>query len=85
MRSIFTQPHHLPVKKLLVYLTAFFSFNFTATAQSPPVLIFNPVVSGLSASLDVVNAGDGTNRLFIVQRGGTVRIADAGILLPGNF
>jgi glucose/arabinose dehydrogenase len=85
MRSIFIHHNHLAIKKLLVYLTAAFFVSFNSAAQTPPDLVFTPVVSGLNASLDVVNAGDGTNRLFIVQRGGTVRIVSAGVLLPGIF
>ena len=35
------------------------------------------VVDGLSSPIEVVNAGDGTNRLFIVQQNGVIRIYDA--------
>lgn len=85
MRLVFTPTNILLLKKLPVYLSIIFSFIFHAAAQTPPTLVFNPVVSGFNASLDVVNAGDGTNRLFIVQRGGTIRIISGGVLLPGNF
>jgi glucose/arabinose dehydrogenase len=55
-------------------------------AQTPPVLNFTPVISsGLNSPLDIVNAGDGSNRLFIVEKGGTVKILSGGMLLPGNF
>lgn len=71
---------------MVLLLTAVpFLFNPNSHAQAPPVLIFAPVVSGLSSPLDVVNAQDGTNRLFIVQRSGTVRIVLGGVLLAGNF
>ncbi len=43
------------------------------------------VVSGLSQPIGVVNAGDGTNRLFVIQQGGTVRIVQNNRLLAGNF
>jgi glucose/arabinose dehydrogenase len=33
----------------------------------------------------LADPGDGSGRLFIVQRGGTIRIWQAGALLPGNF
>ena len=35
------------------------------------------VVGGLSSPVEVVNAGDGTNRLFILQQNGVIRIYDA--------
>jgi glucose/arabinose dehydrogenase len=43
------------------------------------------IVSGLSQPIGVVNAGDGTNRLFVIQQGGTVRVVQNNRLLPGNF
>lgn len=50
-------------------------------SQTPPVLSFNPLItSGLNQPIDVVNAGDGSNRLFIAQKGGTVRFAQGGVL-----
>ena len=38
------------------------------------------VTSGLSSPIGVVNAGDGTNRLFVVQQRGTVRVVDGSSL-----
>jgi glucose/arabinose dehydrogenase len=59
--------------------------SFTSSVAQQPILSFNTVLSGLTAPLDVVNAGDNTNRLFIVQRAGQIRIVSGGALLPGNF
>jgi glucose/arabinose dehydrogenase len=42
------------------------------------------VVGGFSSPLGVVNAGDGTGRLFVVQRGGLVRTV-AGNSITGTF
>lgn len=50
-----------------------------------PVVSFTSFASGLSAPLDIVNAGDGTNRLFIVQRNGTIRVHNGTSLLPIPF
>src|SRR3954452_24879791 len=44
-----------------------------ANAQ-PPTISYQSIVSGLSAPVDIVNAGDGTNRLFIVQQGGVIKV-----------
>jgi glucose/arabinose dehydrogenase len=43
------------------------------------------VVSGLSSPIGVVNAGDGTSRLFVVQQGGTVRVVANNRLIANNF
>jgi len=51
-----------------------------------PVLTLTPVItSGLTAPVDVVNANDGTNRLFIAERGGTIKVFDAAYNPLGTF
>lgn len=55
-------------------------------SQAQPVLAFDPVItSGLTAPVDVVNAGDGTNRIFVVERGGTIKVYNANYVLLGTF
>ena len=49
------------------------------------VLEFETVVEGLFQPVDVANAGDGSNRLFVVERTGTVRIVQEGTLLEEPF
>jgi glucose/arabinose dehydrogenase len=44
-----------------------------------------PVASGLSNPLFVGHAGDGSNRLFIVERGGTIRVLQPGSSSPTLF
>jgi glucose/arabinose dehydrogenase len=39
-----------------------------------PTISLTPVVSGLNAPVLITNAGDGTNRMFIVEKGGTILI-----------
>ncbi|NOT50407.1 MAG: T9SS type A sorting domain-containing protein [Chitinophagaceae bacterium] len=73
-------------KVLFSPLAVLFFFIFqsnTTTAQ--PVLTFNSFASGLSSPVDITNAGDGSNRLFIVQQGGTIRIHDGTSLLVTPF
>jgi glucose/arabinose dehydrogenase len=43
------------------------------------------VTGGLSSPLGVTHAGDGSGRLFVVQRGGKVRVVKSGTLQSGNF
>ena len=50
-----------------------------------PVVEFQSIVTGLSSPVDVVNAGDGTNRLFVVQQTGAIRIVDGTTLLATPF
>ncbi|MGI8998111.1 MAG: PQQ-dependent sugar dehydrogenase [Candidatus Limnocylindria bacterium] len=43
------------------------------------------VTAGLSSPVGVTNASDGTNRLFVVQQGGTVKIVSNHRLQSGTF
>ena len=54
----------------------------TAPAQTLPLA---SVATGLSRPTDIVNAGDGSGRLFIAQRDGTVRFLRDGVLQAGAF
>jgi len=77
------------VKKNLItflFAAAVLLFGTESSAQTPPFLLFTPVISsGLISPLDIINAGDGTNRLFIVGRTGRVKIVLNGVLLAGDY
>lgn len=57
------------------YLLLFFLCSF-ATGYTQPPVSFQSFFTGLSAPIEVVNAGDGSNRLFIVQQNGIIRVYD---------
>ncbi len=47
-----------------------------AMAQTlPPDLSLDPFLSGLSQPVALRHAGDGSNRIFIVEKGGSIRVA----------
>lgn len=59
-----------------------------AKAQIPDDVTLDnlPGVSGLSSALSLKNAGDGSNRLFIVQQNGVVRVVNSeGVILTTPF
>lgn len=60
---------------------------FTTTSYSQPQLAYQPFISsGLSEPIEVTTApGDASGRLFIVQKGGLVRVWDGSALLPTPF
>ena len=43
------------------------------------------VASGFTAPVFVTNAGDGSGRLFVVERGGVIRVVTGGAVAPGPF
>jgi glucose/arabinose dehydrogenase len=58
---------------LQLSLAAFPFFHHQLFSQ-PPTINFQSVITGLSAPIDIVNADDGSNRLFIVQQGGIIKV-----------
>ncbi|MEM1181611.1 MAG: PQQ-dependent sugar dehydrogenase [Acidobacteriota bacterium] len=56
-----------------------------ASAQPPDDLTLEFVVGGLSQPVAIRNAGDGSNRLFIVEQGGLIKILQNGSVLPTPF
>lgn len=51
-------------------------FPFCLNAQAPKLLLKPVIQTGLSQPMQVVHAGDNSQRLFIVQKGGTVKVFD---------
>jgi glucose/arabinose dehydrogenase len=50
-----------------------------------PTLVFQPAISGLSSPVDIVNASDGSNRIFVVQQGGTIRVYNQSLTFLNNY
>ncbi|MBL8514794.1 MAG: PQQ-dependent sugar dehydrogenase, partial [Betaproteobacteria bacterium] len=63
-------------------------YALLASAPAPaavPVASLRQVVTGFSLPVEVVNAGDGSHRLFVVEQGGRIRIVQNGAILPSPF
>ena len=45
----------------------------------------SPVVTGLSNTVFITNAHDGSNRLFIIEKGGVIRVLQPGSSTPTTF
>jgi len=74
--------HKLYFLKTTILLSAFALPTFSI---SQPVIVPETVISGLSAPIQIVNAGDGTNRLFVVQQGGAILVYDQDHNPLGTF
>jgi len=67
----------------LLLLVSFLSAN---NILAQPIITLTPVItSGLSEPIQLVNARDGSNRIFIVQKGGSILSYDASYNLLGTF
>ena len=68
-----------------IIFPACFLFYFAPVMLAQPVIGFSNFITGLSAPVDITNAGDGTNRLFIVEQAGRIRIHNGTSVLPTPF
>lgn len=59
-----------------LYSLLLFSSCLPLFALSQQAISYSPFITGLSAPVEVVNAGDNTNRLFIVQQSGEIMVYD---------
>jgi glucose/arabinose dehydrogenase len=50
-----------------------------------PNISLNQVITGLSQPMQFINAGDGSNRIFIPQKGGDIKVFNKNFISLGNF
>jgi glucose/arabinose dehydrogenase len=77
MRNFYPAP-----LRVVCILFSFFSLN--QSVKSQPVLAFTTVASGLTKPVDLVPE-PGTNRLFVVEHTGNIRIIDGSTVLATSF
>jgi glucose/arabinose dehydrogenase len=77
--------HRTILLSVVISLTASLGAWAPAAGGIPKDLELALVTSGLSSPVAVRNAGDGSNRLFIVQQGGQIRIWDGNQVLATPF
>ncbi len=72
--------------KFLFTITSVTLLLFINVTVAQPVLSLTPVITtGLSSPMQLVNAGDGSGRIFIVQKGGTILVYNKTYGLIGTF
>ncbi|HJQ69915.1 MAG TPA: PQQ-dependent sugar dehydrogenase [Blastocatellia bacterium] len=80
-------------KRVLSFVTVLCGFAalmingalFTSRAQTSVRIELEPVATNLSSPLYVTSARDGTGRLFIVERGGRIKVLAPGASTPSLF
>ncbi len=65
-----------------VFMLAFVGLSLL---QAQPNLSLSQVITGLSSPVHIAHAGDGSNRLFIVEKGGNIKVFNSGYTLLGTF
>jgi glucose/arabinose dehydrogenase len=75
----------LLVSILMVGVSSAVTLTPARAASIPSMLNFTPIANGLTEPVFITNAGDNSNRLFILQQTGQIRILKNGSLLPTPF
>ncbi|MCW3116223.1 MAG: hypothetical protein JWM28_305 [Chitinophagaceae bacterium] len=80
-------PGHIYHPRSLRMILILLSLNFISkNSLTQPDLLLSPVITtGLNLPMQLVHAGDGSNRIFIVQKQGTIRAYDAAFNFLSDF
>jgi glucose/arabinose dehydrogenase len=70
---------------LLVVLSPGLSPAAAQPAVDWPTITFTQVFGGLNGPVHLTNAGDGSGRMFIVEKAGRIMIAEGGVISPTPF
>lgn len=73
------------IVSLLVLSVLLLSLVVPATTAAAFKISLARITSGLSSPTQITNAGDGTGRLFVVEKRGTIRVIEGGVLKAGYF
>lgn len=83
MGNVYPQRNNKNTLRLIVIVFCLIALLNRSASQ--PVLSFTQIVSGLDQPMQLVNAGDGTNRIFVAHRDGTINVYNQSITLIGTF
>ncbi len=70
--------------KVILLLTAYI-LVFQTKLGAQPTLSLTAVITGLSAPMQVVNAGDNSNRIFVIQKAGLIKVFDKTYVSLGTY
>jgi glucose/arabinose dehydrogenase len=71
--------------KLFMSIFSFFLIVFMKPVTAQPGLFLTPVITNLNTPIQLVNSGDGSNRIFIVQKNGTILVYSKNYDSTGVF
>ncbi len=75
----------LPFRHACTMLLGVVMLITTSFAQALPTITLQEVASGFQAPLELVNSGDGSGRLFVVEKGGKIKILSGGAVNAAPF
>jgi len=69
----------------LKFLAIFVGFFSVAISAQTPAVRLQSFLSGLSSPVFITNAGDGSNRLFVVEKGGIIKVVQPNATTTTDF
>ena len=81
-------PRRIPMKwfgVFLVFLLVFAALFARLNAGRPPAVQLVPVAAGFVQPVGLAHAGDGSGRLFVIEKAGVIRIVRDGEVAPEPF
>ena len=67
------------------YLFLWLFWAGSVKTEAQPGISLSSVISGLSSPVHITHAGDGSNRFFVVEKGGNIKVFSAGFASLGTF
>ena len=71
---------HFVFTSLALLVSCIASLSFAA-----PAITLQEIASGFQTPVELVNSGDGSGRMFVVEQGGTIKVLSAGIVSATPF
>ncbi len=78
-----TPNHSINYFSLICFLSLVFNINLHS--QNHPDIEFQAWLTGFNAPVGLEHAGDGTDRLFVVEQDGAIKVIENGVVLGTNF
>lgn len=71
---------NLPSSKITLRFLLLFCFSMSVLkSYAQPTVDFSAIITGLTNPIQIINAGDQSNRIFIVEKGGAIKIFEAPV------
>ena len=72
-------------RQFLILGLALLAPSFVSVSFAAPTISLQEIASGFQTPLELVNSGDGSGRLFVVEQGGKIKVLSAGLVSATPF
>jgi len=85
MVMVYKGMKYLTIIIVILGITVACSSSSSDKNTSPPVLALSLVASGFTSPVHITKAGEGSGRIFVVERGGVIKIMKDGVVSGAPF